>query len=151
MIESDLPTRGTERWLRSDDGLNSLVDRFLNASLPLPEWTHRAHLGVASALVIAVGRERALVTLRESISRYNIITGGANTDTDGYHETLTVFWLDRVAELLDRLPDTFTRLQRVCAVVEAYGGIRKLHRAYYSFDIFSSLEARKRWIPPDLA
>ena len=147
-VESDLPSALLERWLQQDAELDQFVERFLARTLPLREWTHRAHIGVAAALVIEHGRAEALATLRETIPRYNEATGGANTETSGYHETLTVFWLHKVADLLDRLP-AMERLSKVRVVVEAYGPIRRLDRVFYSFDVVASREARMRWIEPD--
>lgn len=149
VAESDLPRKLLENWLQNSEALEHFVEQFLSLRLPLPEWTHRAHLGVAAALVATRGREVALSVLRSAIPRYNEATGGANTDFGGYHETLTVFWVDRVADLLDRLPEEWGLLPRVRAVVEAYGSIRRLDRAYYRFDVVKSVEARRQWIPPD--
>ena len=92
---------------------------------------------------------RRLATLRDAIPRYNEATGGANTESSGYHETLTVFWLHRVADLLDRLPPSLDSLTKVRVVVEAYGSVRRLDRAFYSFDVVKSREARRDWIEPD--
>jgi hypothetical protein len=149
VVESDLPRKLLERWLQSDAELQRFVEQFLSLRLPMAEWTHRAHVGVAATLTAGRGRDAALATLRDAIPRYNEATGGANTDSGGYHETLTVFWVDRVADLLDRLPQEWGVLARVRAVVEAYGSIRRLDRAYYSFDVVKSSDARRQWIPPD--
>lgn len=149
LVESDLRYKLLERWLQNSDELEHFVEQFLSLRLPIAEWTHRAHLGVAAFLVASRGRDAALATLQDAIPRYNEATGGANTDSGGYHETLTVFWVDRVAEMLERLPTEWGTLVRVRAVVEAYGSIRRLDRAYYRFDVAKSTEARRRWISPD--
>lgn len=149
LIESDLTSGLLERWLQNAGSLDTFVDQFLSQSLPIREWTHRAHLGAATALVLRHGRDGALATLRDAIPRYNEATGGANTESSGYHETLTVFWLHRVADLLDRLPPSLDSLTKVRVVVEAYGSVRRLDRAFYSFDVVKSREARRDWIEPD--
>jgi hypothetical protein len=59
--------------------------------------------------------------------------------------------VDRVADLLDRLPEEWGLLARVRVVVEAYGSIRRLDRAYYRFDVVKSVEARRQWVPPDFS
>ncbi|MDZ7638834.1 MAG: hypothetical protein U5J83_11395 [Bryobacterales bacterium] len=148
-IESDPPKRLLERWLQSEQELNGFLVKFLGCRLPVQEWTHRAHLSVAALLVEEHGRTEALRTLRTAISNYNESTGGTNSETAGYLETLTVFWIDRVAALMERLPGEWERLDRVRAVVEAYGLVRRLDLAYYTFDAAASREARREWIPPD--
>src|SRR6185503_10805537 len=62
-----------------------LVDR----TLPKPEWTHAAHFAAAFWLL----RRPEMHAFREMpalIRAYNEATGVPNTDTGGYHETITV-------------------------------------------------------------
>ena len=44
----------------------------------------------------------ALSQLRQGITRYNESVGTANTDSSGYHETLTSFYVDLIARFLDQ-------------------------------------------------
>jgi hypothetical protein len=81
-----------------------LIDR----SLAKPEWTHAAHFAAALWLL----RHRGDAAVREMpplIRAYNEETGTANTDTTGYHETITLAslraaraWLDDRAPPLSR-------------------------------------------------
>lgn len=148
-VESDLANALLERWLQSDEGLTAFLQRFLNCELRREEWTHRAHIGMCAALVLQQQRQSALPIIRSTIPRLNEAMGGINSDNAGYHETLTVFWVDRIDAVLRRLPQHFRNLDKVRAVVEAYGEVRRLDRAYYTFDVLASVEARKTWIPPD--
>ena len=69
--------------------LESLVARFRATTLPKPEWTHAAHLATGSWHVHHLGASRALADLRTGIRRLNDFHGTPNTDTSGYHETIT--------------------------------------------------------------
>ena len=73
---------------------DAAADRFLAAfdagAIPKPEWTHRAHLA-AAGLCAWRDPAGALDTMRDGILRLNEAHHTANTDTSGYHETLTVF------------------------------------------------------------
>ncbi len=122
---------------------------FDNHTLPGSEFNHTAHIAVGAMYVCELGPEAALAYLRQAIPPYNESQGGQNTDTSGYHETLTRFWVDRLAEFVTALPPGLTAAQRSLAAVEAFGTRSKLHEEYYSFDVVKSLEARKGWIPPD--
>jgi hypothetical protein len=72
-----------------------LVQQFLNCTLMKWDWTHEAHMVVGLYMVTHFGAE-ALDQMRIALKKYNLSTGVENTDTSGYHETLTYFWLERI-------------------------------------------------------
>ena len=82
--------RGEGPRLFSDDAaVRHIGEGLLGCALERPEWTHEAHL--AATLWILVERpdvvpERDLPAI---IRRFNESVGGANSDTEGYHETIT--------------------------------------------------------------
>jgi hypothetical protein len=84
----------------SASALESLVSRFHARTLPKSEWTHHAHLAVGACQVRAEGSERALTTLRRAIRHLNEAHGTANTDTGGYHETITRAYVVLIEEFL---------------------------------------------------
>ena len=63
--------------------------KFLDRSLPKPEWTHAAHFAVSLWLI----RHRPALDLDETlpglIRAFNEASGTPNTDSGGYHETIT--------------------------------------------------------------
>src|SRR5262245_21090730 len=70
-----------------------LVQQFLDCTLPKSEWTHVAHLRVGLWHVRSFPPDEALARVREGILRLNAAHGTPNTDTGGYHETITRFYL----------------------------------------------------------
>ena len=131
----------------------SEIDVFLAAfegcTLPKEEWTHAAHLLTGACYVHAMGREPALNRMRECVRRYNVSVGGKNTETSGYHETITVMWV----RLLDRLRQevgAIERAQFAALAVERFEPRRAVFREYYDFDVVASTEARLRWVEPTL-
>ena len=66
-----------------------LAAAFVACTLPKAEWTHQAHLRVGLWHRLRMPAGEALDALRDRIRRYNEATGGVNSDTDGYHETIT--------------------------------------------------------------
>ncbi|MCU0227391.1 MAG: hypothetical protein MUF01_07105 [Bryobacterales bacterium] len=147
-VESDLDSALREKWLRHETDLESFIRQFRACTLPQREWTHRAHVGVAAALILSLGSDEALRVLRATIPRLNESYGGVNTPTSGYHDTLTVFWVRLVATLLSRLPQQLSHVDRVAIAVEAYGDLRRADRAFYEGDLMHHEEARTRWVPP---
>lgn len=129
----------TERIARA------LADR----TLPKGEWTHLAHLRAGLWHVHQHGPFEALDLLRERISRYNESVGTSNTDTSGYHETITRFYvvvIDRFLSTVDRLDD----LDALAAALIAQYGDRRLPLHHYSEKRLFSPVARRAWIEPDL-
>ena len=78
-----------------------IADAVEGCTLPKPEWTHQAHLAAGLAWVRRLGHADAIPHARASIRRYNESTGVANTDTDGYHETITRYYLSVLARHAD--------------------------------------------------
>ena len=78
--------------------------RFLDRTLPKEEWTHEGHFAAALWLL----RNRADLAgpdeMRELIMRYNDATGKPNTDSEGYHHTITRASMRAAASHLIALP-----------------------------------------------
>ncbi len=132
--------------LESESALAAFLAAFSATTLPKEQWTHAAHVTVAAAW-IHENSATALDRLRPAIREYNAATGGLNTETSGYHETLTRFWVLRITETL---PQEKSRLEAVRDAVARYGPQSGLFRRYYSFDVVNSVDARREWIAPDL-
>ncbi|MGX7951729.1 hypothetical protein ACWPM1_04100 [Tsuneonella sp. HG249] len=122
----------------------------LDLSLPKPEWTHRAHFAAALWLLAhpaVLAREGGMAPI---IRRYNEATGVANTDTSGYHETITQASLSGAAVYLaegetDPLAAVLERL------MAGPLGDKRWPLSYWSEARLMSAEARRRWVGPDIA
>lgn len=127
-----------------------LVAAFVACTLPAAEWTHESHLRVGLWHRLRMPAETSLDTLRDRIRRYNESLGNENTDTDGYHETITRFYvilIDRFVAAADVTRD----LDELADDLIARLGFRGLPLDYYSPDRLFSVEARRTWLEPDLA
>ena len=131
----------------TEESLDCFLAAFENGTWPIADWKHGHHLVMATCYAFANGRDVALERARANIPKYNDAQGGKNTEDSGYHETLTVFWIDRVVETM---PKSGSRVDAVRHVLDALAARRDLWREYYSFDIVKSKEARARYMPPDL-
>jgi hypothetical protein len=58
-------------------------------TLPKSRWTHAAHFAAAIWVLMCRPDLEAPIALPPAIRAYNESTGVANTDTGGYHETIT--------------------------------------------------------------
>lgn len=124
---------------------HALIER----TLPKGEWTHHAHLRTGLWHVLQHGPVAALDLLRERITAYNESVGTLNTDTSGYHETITRFYIvviDRFLETADRTADVDVLAERL---IDQYGD-RRLPMHHYSEQRLFSPVARRSWVEPDL-
>ena len=119
-----------------------LVVAFHNRTLPKPEWTHEAHLIVCWYALRDMRVEEAIAYLPMSIRAYNEVTGTPNTDSSGYHETLTRYYVEAVAQLADQ------PLENVYNAGECR---REAPLKHWSREALFSAAARREWLDPDLA
>lgn len=129
--------------------LDMLVQRFVECTLPKTEWTHAAHLRTGVWHVHHHGLDQAMVLLRERIARYNESVGGENTDTDGYHDTITWFYLVLINDLIRR-NGAGRSLEELANLAAAEFDDRQLPFIYYTRDHLMSVAARRGVVQPDL-
>jgi hypothetical protein len=87
--------------------------------------------------------------MREGIPLYNLACGGQNTEDSGYHETLTCLWAKIVSDFI-AAHQFSTAFAAVEATVLRYGQERKLHEAFYSYNVVADRRARREWVAPDV-
>jgi hypothetical protein len=127
----------------------AFIQAFQDKSLPKSAWTHEAHFVTALWHIREYGFDDAVERMRTGIKSYNEAVGGKNTDTDGYHETITLLYLDALADFLSRNSDAtatelFERLLDDDIIDRAYP------LQFYSKQVLFSREARRTWVAPDL-
>lgn len=81
-------------FFQTDEEIEALMQAFRERTLPKSEWTHNAHLAAAIWFLRIYGLDEATCQLKSSIISYNLSVGGVNDGKNGYHETLTIFWMD---------------------------------------------------------
>lgn len=122
----------------------------LACTLPRPEWTHPAHLVFASALIAERGLAAAELAAPSVIRAYNESVGGVNDDTQGYHHTITLFFLRAIADFLapfDGEPPGARATRLLASPIAS----TDYPLRYYSRNRLFSVEARRAWVEPDLA
>jgi hypothetical protein len=133
----------------SDGEIAAIGGGFLERSLPKSVWTHAAHFATTLWLItdrpwVDVARE-----LPGMIRAYNEATGGANTETSGYHETITQASVRAARRFLLESPPR--PLFVTCnALMESPLGDPDWLLTYWSRERLFSVEARRMWVEPDL-
>ena len=129
--------------------IDEFIAAFEGCTLPKERWTHGAHLLTGAYYVHGLGRDAALEKMRICVRRYNESVGGKNTETSGYHETITVMWI-RLLDRLLREVGPMGRSEFVALAVDRFVGEKYVFKQYYDFDVVGSVEARRRWVEPTL-
>lgn len=136
-------------YLASESTLDTFLAGFHDGTVPIKEWTHGAHVVMATAVLWTHPMPVALDRTRAAIRKYNEAQGGQNTATSGYHETLTRLWLAAVASYLATLPTGCTRVEAARLAWREFSTTRMLFKEWYSYDLVTSVQARATWQPPD--
>jgi len=135
---------------RSPNEIDSLIHAFQECSLPRSQWTHEAHLTVALWYYLFCDSEpEAIDAIRNGIKRYNSVQGIETTKDSGYHETLTLFWVQTVREYLADESQNRSIVHLANGLIEQYAD-RTLPFRYYTREHLMSWEARINWVEPDL-
>lgn len=150
----------------------------LDCSLPARKWTHQAHYAATLWLMRHVPSLDLPTAMPDIIRRYNAATGVPNSDTRGYHATITLASLRATRAFLDT--------HSCCAAVQSNGNTtvgsaevagmllhpqRSLERPlhvilselmesplgdvgwlleHWSKDVLFTPEARRQWTEPDI-
>ena len=133
----------------SDEDVAVIARGLLDRTLPRSEWTHAAHFAAALWLLANHTESEAFALMPPTIRAYNEATGTANTDSSGYHETITQASLRAASHFLQahRTQPLFVTCNQL---LSSPLGARDWLLAYWSRDRLFSIEARKQWLDPDL-
>jgi hypothetical protein len=134
----------------TEQEIDAFIAGFEAGSLPKECWTHGAHLLTGACYVHALGEAAAIDKMRLCVSRYNEAVGGKNTESSGYHETITIAWIKVLAGLL-RQSRPMARAHFAALAVQRFAGDKGYLTRFYDFDLVNSVEARRTWIPPTIA
>jgi hypothetical protein len=139
------------RLFKSDAEIARVGEGLLARTLPRAEWTHEAHLAATTYLLLRrpdVGLDRELPDI---IRRYNESVGGVNSDSEGYHETITRAFLRGVRLFLAEAVTSEPLHELVNQLLLSPMGRRDWPLRFYSPGRLFSVAARRDFVAPDLA
>lgn len=137
-----------KRFYESEKEITTLTDGFKNKELTEAQWTHEAHLTVGIWFLKNYDRYKATCRLRSGIIELNVSLGGKNTPTDGYHETITLFWIWLIRKYIEANPEKSV-LGLCNAFLNSKYADRNLLLNFYSREVLFSIKARAVWVEPD--
>jgi len=130
----------------TDEEVRSVVRGFESCETDKADFKHQDHLAVAVCYLQDLSVAEATEKLRASLFRFVDHHG---VDRKKYNETITVFWLEIVAEKLRSLPPESSLPTKCNVVVEALSDAC-LMLEYYSADLLFSDKAKEEFVRPDL-
>lgn len=133
--------------LNDDSAIERLALSVLDCSLPKPEWTHQAHFATALWLLRHRPELTAPDQIRNIITRYNQATHTPNSDSGGYHHTITLASMRGAASYGHNHAPLHTVLR---SLRESPLGHPDWLLAYWRRETLFSVTARRSWVEPDL-
>jgi hypothetical protein len=139
------------RLFASDADVAHIGEGLLARDLPRAEWTHEAHLAATVYLLLRHPEIDVAAQLPGLIRGYNESVGGVNSDTEGYHDTITRIFLHGVQLFLADADRSEPLHELINDLLLSPIGRRGWPFRFYSPDRLFSVEARRDFVPPDLA
>jgi len=129
---------------KNEREIEEVVTKFEQCEYGLAEFPHARHLTVAAWYLTRLPAEEAMAAMRRGLLRFT-----AHHKKQGYHETITRFWMELVGEFLGRHSPGRTLAESVTVLLENYAN-KQIMFEYYSRERVMSDAAKKGWLEPDL-
>ena len=129
---------------KDENEILEVVRRFEACDYALEEFTHARHVTVACWYLCTNPPEEALARMRKGLECFL-----AHHGRQGYHETITRFWIELLSHSLCQLPGKDPTITQVNRALERYASKETLFE-YYSRERVMSDSAKTKWIEPDL-
>jgi hypothetical protein len=139
------------RFFIADAEIEHIGEGLLARTLPREEWTHEAHLAATTYLLTRRPDVDLDAELPGIIRRYNESVGGVNSDTEGYHETITRAFLQGVRLFVSEADREAPLHELVNELLLSPMGGRDWPLRFYSRERLFSVEARRNFVAPDIA
>lgn len=139
------------RLFHSDAAVTHIGEGFIACTLPSAEWTHEAHLGTTTYLLLRHPHIDIDAELPGLIRRYNESVGRVNSETEGYHETITRVFLHGVRLFLSEADTGEPLHELINELLLSPTGRRDWPLRFYSRERLFSVGARREFLLPDIA
>ena len=134
----------------TDAAIDRIGRGLCDTSLPKAEWTHAAHFAAALWLLRHRPGGRAEADMPALIRAYNEATGVANSDSGGYHHSITIASLHVAKRTLHRHPADTPLHVAHAELIAGRAGDRDWLLDHWTRDCLFGVAARRGWVPPDL-
>jgi hypothetical protein len=151
LFASDAEIEKIGEGLLAASHAGGMAGQAMARTLPREEWTHEAHLAATTYLLLKRPDVDVDKQLPDIIRKYNESVGGVNSDAEGYHETITRVFLRGVRLFLAEADAKESFHELVNELLLSPMGRRDWPLRFYSPRRLFSVDARRKWIKPDIA
>lgn len=134
----------------SEAAIMEIVEGFRNRTLPALRWTHQAHLTIGLWHILNRPSDAVLDEIRRGIIAYNVAVGTPNSDSRGYHETITAFYVWAIRAYLRTEATGLTLVEVTNGLLASPYAHKSYPFEFYSRERLLSVAARRAWLDPDL-
>jgi len=134
------------RVYQHESEIQAVVAGFESCSTDKTNFKHRDHLTVAVRYLATSTPDEAPERLRQSLFTF---IDHHQVDRIKYNETVTIFWLQMVRQVMKELPEQASLVDKCNHVLDKLGNADLVNQ-YYSKESLSSEVARKTFVQPDL-
>ena len=127
----------------NEDAIREVVRKFEHCEYAPAEFTHARHLTVGCWYLCTLPADEALNRMRTHLLNFS-----AHHGKQGYHETITRFWIKLLEGALRQQSEEEPVLDRVNAMVGLYP--KETLFDYYTRERVMSDTAKREWVEPDL-
>ena len=139
------------RLFASDADVERVGEGLLARNMPREEWTHEAHLAATTYLDLRHPEIDLDAELPGLIRRYNESVGGVNSDSEGYHDTITRVFLHGIRLFLAEADLGAPVHELVNELLLSPMGRRDWPMRFYTREVLFSVPARRGFVEPDVA
>jgi hypothetical protein len=132
--------------IQSESEISAIVNGFELCQTEKTAFKHHDHLVVAVVYLNDLSVPEAIERMRASLMRF---IKHHQVDERKYNETITVFWVEVVAEALEKMPASFTLTEKCNTVLQEFPNAAFI-LDHYSSELLFSDEARANFVKPDL-
>ena len=132
-------------YYRTEEEIKDVVRRFEACSFTPEEFVHARHLTVTAWYFATMDPESAREKMRAGLRRFI-----AYHTKNGYHVTITEFWLETVGNIVSARRKGQENLVPLVNAVIAHCGDKNLIYESYSRERIASPEAKAARIEPDI-
>jgi len=138
------------RLFASDAAVARVADGVLARNLAREEWTHEAHLAATTYLLLRHPEIDLDKDLPKLIRRYNESAGGVNSDSEGYHDTITRVFLHGIRLFLSEADLSKPLHELVNELLLSPMGRRDWPLRFYTPSRLFAVDARRGFVGPDI-
>lgn len=144
-------TPAAPRHFASDAEVAAIGEGLADATYPPRLFRHDAHCAATVYFLMCRPELDLDHALPAMIRRYNEAHGGRNTDSEGYHHTITMFHLRAIRAFLAALPAGIGLAEACNRLLATPIGRKDFMLAWYTKERLFSVAARRGWVAPDRA